>query len=83
MNCNNKDLECINIILDEICQVKKDRYHMISLICGIKKKTTKNKGTKEIKQNQTRRHRKKICDYQKIRGLGVHVMGEGGQLYGG
>ena len=45
--------------------------------------TTKNKGTKEIKQNQTRRHRKKICDYQKIRGLGVHVMGEGGQLYGG
>ena len=49
---------------------------------NLKNKQT-NKRTKEIKQNQTHRHRKKICDYQKIRGLGVHVMGEGGQLYGG
>ena len=59
-------------------QIPYDFTHMWNL----KNKQT-NKRTKEIKQNQTHRHRKKICDYQKIRGLGVHVMGEGGQLYGG
>ena len=30
------DLE--NIMLSEISQTEKDKYHMISLICGIKKK---------------------------------------------
>ena len=30
------DLECS--MLSEISQMEKDKYHMISLICGIKKK---------------------------------------------
>ena len=25
------------IVLSEVCQTEKDKYHMLSLICGIKK----------------------------------------------
>ena len=31
--CSNMDLEIV--ILSEISQTEKDKYHMISLICGI------------------------------------------------
>ena len=38
------------IMLSEISQKEKDKYHMISLICGTK---TKNKCTNKTKQKQT------------------------------
>ena len=37
------DLE--SIILSEVCQTEKDKYHMISLICGIFKKNDTNELT--------------------------------------
>ena len=39
------DLEII--ILSKVSQTEKDKYHMVSLICGIKKKK-KKKGTNEF-----------------------------------
>ena len=39
------DLEIV--ILSKVSQTKKDKYHMISLICGILKKGTKNLSTKQ------------------------------------
>ena len=55
------DLEII--ILSEVSQTEKDRYHMISLICGILKKMIQmNLFTK---QKQTHRLRKQTYDYQR------------------
>ena len=39
------DLEIV--ILSEVSQTEKDKYHMISLICGICKKGTMNLSTKQ------------------------------------
>ena len=47
------DLEII--ILSEVSQIEKDKYHMISPICVIYKKIQMNLFTK---QKQTHRHRK-------------------------
>ena len=46
------DLEMI--ILSEVCQKEKDKYHMISLTCGIQNMTQMNLSTK---QKETHRHR--------------------------
>ena len=50
------DLEII--ILSEVNQKEKDKYHMISLICGIYNTTQINIPTK---QKQTSRHREQTC----------------------
>ena len=48
------DLETIT--LNEVSQKQKDKYHMISFICGISSKTQMNSSTKQT-------HRKKQnCD---------------------
>ena len=54
------DLEII--ILIEISQKEKDKYHMISLICGILKMIQKNLLTK---QKKTHRYRKQSYGYQR------------------
>jgi len=50
------DLEII--ILSEVCQKEKDKYHMISLICRIYNMIQMNLFTK---QKQTQRHREQTC----------------------
>ena len=59
------DLEII--ILSEVSQTEKDKYYMISLICGIYKITQMNLFTK---QKQTHRHRKQTYGYQRGKGEG-------------
>ena len=51
------------IILSEVSQ--KDKYHMISLISGIENMTQMNLS---VKQNQTHRHGKQTCGYQRGKG---------------
>ena len=53
------DLEII--ILSEVSQKEKDKYHMISLICGISNMTQMNLSTK---QKQAHRHREQTCSCQ-------------------
>ena len=52
------------IILSEVSQTKKDKYYMISLICGILKKGQMNLFTR---QRQTHRHRKQTYGYHRGR----------------
>ena len=52
------DLEII--VLSEVSQTEKDKYHMISLMCGIYM-TQMNLSPK---QKQTHRHREQICGCQ-------------------
>ena len=62
------DLEMI--ILREVSQKEKDKYHVISLICGIENMTT-NLSTK---QTQAHRHREQIYGCRGVAGrsgLGV------------
>ena len=54
------DLE--TIILSEVSQKEKDKYHVTSLICGIQNMTQMNL---LLKQKQKHRHRKQICVCQK------------------
>ena len=54
------DLEII--ILSEVGQKEKDKYHMISLICGILNMTQMNLSTK---QKQTPIHREQTYGYQR------------------
>ena len=56
------DLEMI--VLSEIRQTEKDKYHMISLICGIQKIVQVNL---LIKEKQTHKHRKQTYGYQRGR----------------
>ena len=49
------------IILSEVTQKEKDKYHMISLICGTQKMTQMNL---PMKWKQTHRHRENNCGYQ-------------------
>ena len=62
------DLEII--ILSEVSQTEKDKYHMISLICRILKK---NDTHELIKQKQTHRLRKQTYGYQKGKMLGEEI----------
>ena len=54
------DLEII--ILSEVSQKEKDKYHVISLTCGIQNMTQMNQSTK---QKQTHRHREETCACQR------------------
>ena len=49
------------IILSAMSQKEKDKYHMISLICGIYNMAQMNPSTK---RKQTHRHREQTCDCQ-------------------
>ena len=49
------------IILNEVSQKEKDKYHMISLKCGISNTTEKNMS---MKQKQIHRHREQTCGCQ-------------------
>ena len=61
------DLEII--ILSEVSQTEKDKYHMISLTCELLKK--KKKDTNElISKTETHRHRKQAYGYQRGKGGG-------------
>ena len=53
------------IILSETKQMEKDKYHMISLMCGIKKKIYLAYFTK---QKETHRHRKQTMTTKRKRG---------------
>ena len=64
------DLE--NIILSEVSQPDKDKYHMISLTCRIFKIIQMNLYTK---QKETRRHRKQTYGYQRGKGGGRDKLG--------
>ena len=64
------DLEII--ILSEISQTEKDKYHMISLICGIQNMTQMNLSTK---QKQTHRHREQTSGCQGGGGVGKGRIG--------
>ena len=50
------DLEIV--ILSGVSQKEKDKYHMMSLICGIQMKIF-------VKEKQTHRHKKTIYGYQR------------------
>ena len=63
----NSVLDLEIIILSEVSQTEKDKYHMISLTCGIWNMTQMNLFTK---QKQTHRHRKQIYGYQSGKGVG-------------
>ena len=52
-------------ILSEVSQTEKDKYHMISLICGIQNMIQM---CLFIKQKQTHRRRKQTYGYQRGRG---------------
>ena len=59
------------IILSEVIQKEKDKYHMISLICGIENTIQINLSTK---QKQTHGYREQTCGCQcmwRWKGLGV------------
>ena len=58
------------IVLSEVSQKEKDKYHMIALTCGIQNRAQMNLSTK---QRQT--HRKQTCSCQ-----GVEWDGEGGTV---
>ena len=60
------------IILSEISQKEKDKYHMISLICGIQNMTQMNI---TMKQKQTHGHREQTCGGQGGGGWGRDGMG--------
>ena len=55
------------IILNEVNQIGKEKYHMISLICGIQKKKMMQMNL-YIKLKQTHRHKKQIFGYQRGNG---------------
>ena len=59
------DLEIV--ILSEVSLKEKDKYHMMSLTCGIYYMTHMNLSTK---QKQTHRHREQTCGCQGGRGWG-------------
>ena len=61
------------IKLSEVSQKEKDKYHMISLICGTQNMIQMNLS---MKQKQTRGHREQTCGCQGEGGQGRD--GEGG-----
>ena len=74
------DLEII--ILREVSQAEKDKYHMISFICGIYNATQMNLQTK---QKQTHRYREETCGCPGKEGFGDGWIGslglEGANYY--
>ena len=64
------DLEII--ILSELSQTKKDKYHMISLICEVYNMAQMNLSTK---QKHTHKHRGQTCGCQGEGGWGRDGLG--------
>ena len=62
------------IMLSEISQVEKDKYHMISLICEIYQTKQTNK-----QNNKTHTYSKWIGGYQRGREMRVGKKGKGSQ----
>ena len=60
------DLEII--ILSEVSQTEKDKYHMTSLICRILKKKQKNQMNLSPKQKESYTHRIQTYGYQSGKG---------------
>ena len=63
-----------SIILSEMGQSEKDKYHMVSLTCGIQKKTTKKNKQKKM-QNWDYKYKEQTDGWQ--RGDGGEVQGVG------
>ena len=63
------------ITLSEISQTEKDKYYMLSLICGFKKRKIKQMTT--TKQKQNHRCRKQSSAYQWREGRGRRGIGIG------
>ena len=61
MPCEATWMDLEMIILSEVSQKEKDKYHMILLICGIENRTQMNMSAK---QKQTHRYRKQSCGCQ-------------------
>ena len=59
------DLEII--IQSEVSQTEKDKYHVISLICGVRNMTQMNLF---MKKKHTHRHSKQTCGYQRGKWMG-------------
>ena len=59
----------VQITLSEISQKEKDKYHMLSFICGIESMAQMNLS---MKWKQTRRHREQTC--------GCHGEGQAGNF---
>ena len=55
------------ITLSKICQAEKDKYHMMSFICGIYNATQMNLQTE---QKQTHRYREETCGCPGKEGFG-------------
>ena len=60
------------IILNGVSQTEKDKYHMLSLICGLYNMIQMNLFPK---QKQTQRHRKQTCGSQRGKWLGEDKSG--------
>ena len=58
--------------MSDISQKEKDKYHMISLTCGIQNMAQTNLSTK---QKQTHRHTEQTCGCQGGVRVGREVMG--------
>ena len=78
------DLE--DIILSEIIEMEKDKYHMISLMCGTQNKKVTNK---QQNKRRTHRYRQQNGSQQKGRSggsvawvKGVRMVMEGNQTFG-
>ena len=69
------DLE--GIMLSEISQTEKDKYHMISLICGIYNKNQ----NKQTNRSETDLYRQHFDDCQIEQGWGLGEKGEGIKTY--
>ena len=62
-------------ILSKVSQTEKDKYHMISLICGIKNMTQMNLS---MKQKQNHGHRAQTGGCQGVGGWGMDRVGDWG-----
>ena len=67
------------IMLSEINQMEKDKYHMISFICPISKE--KSKGINKINPKQTQIQVSELWFPEEKGAGGVSEMGDGGELY--
>ena len=70
------DLEII--ILSKVSQKEKEKYHMISLTCGILSKTQMN-----IFMKQIHRYRKQTCDWRSVGEEGLRIAEASYYIYNG
>ena len=74
-------VELESIMLSEISQSQKDKYHKFSLICGIYKTEQMSKGEKREREGGKPRYRlltiENKHDYQRGGGRGMGKIGDG------